>query len=333
MNELKHPKATTDDIEKYKEKILKHSVFTSANKLRGFLRLVFKYSPGGVQARTIRKEIYPDSSTPNLISQEKKKINTKLAEYYKDDSDNGGAKDHVRFAVENLVDGKGYFIVDEKKPKIRMGGEFSLTADTHPQVFPRWDRKKLLELWEEIEENTEIKILTTVFIDWDTFKNDLEDAAKKNARLEIVLMDPAPNNFPIINARFRHREPDFQPEVVQAKIKQQIEEMADIRGKLEKERENSNEEKALIQWAVKVSSLMPFGHYVQIGDTILLGLLLPRSSYAKGPMTVANQHSPLGTILKSNWQEYWEDGRAHELFPNPLEESELLGSDRTTPSS
>lgn len=174
------------------------------------------------------------------------------------------------------------------------------SKDTHESAtITQWSQDRIYDLLRSAKQGAEVRILTTMFIDWTIMLPRVKELLKKGVNLKIVMMDP---ESALVQARFKRRE-DYPPLKAQTEIEDQLIAFGKINdgkrftGKLE----------------VRKSEIMPFGFYVQSGRDIVMGLMPPLSTYHEGPMISVKADSSLGKELEKNWLGYWEIRSVAEL--------------------
>lgn len=155
-----------------------------------------------------------------------------------------------------------------------------------------WSQDRVYKLLLSAEPSSEVKMLTTLFVDWTVMLPRVTDLLKNNVHVKIVMMNP--DNKALIGARFERRT-DYLPPQAESRLRNQLEkfeqlcEKPEFTGSLE----------------VRLSDIMPFGFFVQSGDTIIVGFMPPLSAYHEGPMIQVKANSPLGETFAENWLGYW----------------------------
>jgi hypothetical protein len=166
-----------------------------------------------------------------------------------------------------------------------------------------WNHTMLLSMLKQATPKHPVRIWTTFFVNDSEEIKVIEALARDGVRFEILVMRP--DNIPLVRSRFRLRVnfTDNPPHKAQRRINDLIEDLKRIPGV-----------------EVKTCDTMPFGMFYQIGDHLMLvGLLLPKSSWENGPLMRWYPESRQWKIFEENWRVCWDQplDQVHTTSPPP----------------
>jgi len=163
-----------------------------------------------------------------------------------------------------------------------------------------WSQDRVYHLLRSAEPGTEVRMLTTLFVDWTVMRPRVIELLEKGVHVKIVMMDPDASE--LLQARF-DRPPDYQRRKPETDLREQLRQFEEICA--------GQRHKGVLE--VRKSRIMPFGFFVQSGNKIVMGLMPPLTAYHEGPMIELRADSSLGQELAKNWLGYWSIRSSAEL--------------------
>jgi len=161
----------------------------------------------------------------------------------------------------------------------------------------QWNVELVHELLESVQDGEEVRVWITFFVDCARTEHIFRNLVDRGVKVQVLMMNP--NNYGLVQSRFRLRKGYRDPGAVRAKntIHDQLktfqaiaEETKGQRGSLE----------------VMPCDTMPFGVFYQIANRVMLvGLLLSEEAWEEGPLTKFYPGTQQWDVFMRNWHSCW----------------------------
>jgi hypothetical protein len=169
-------------------------------------------------------------------------------------------------------------------------------------VIQKWDQGRFNKFLGEVkrgpegpglEEEADLRIVTTAFINWEDTRSNLQELIAKGIRIKVLFMDP--DKPDLVHARFGIRKDGYTPTKAEQEIREQI-------GWLTK----LPDQNGTGTLEVHVSDIMPSAFTALSRNGIVLGLMPAEDSFVEGPMIEAPCKTRSWERYDAEWKGRWE---------------------------